>query len=180
MPPFTGFPSAPGSPWSRTSPTYMPSIARRWRSGSSVVSAPRCCTEERRRFLPSCRARCATGSPVAALLAFLPGLAAAIVIHAGFNRLPLPPMVLTAVIMLVLPLLLLFTFERSERAMREWMGAGMDLDMEVLQLVTSEHFTVTRFGSIFASCGRRFPASSSPTCIACFASSSSSPCMRAR
>jgi len=91
------------------------------------------------------------------LIAFLPGLCAAILIHAGFNRLPLPPMVLAAVIMLVLPLLLLFTFDRSERATREWMGAGMDLDIEVLQLVASEHFTVTRFGQYLRELSARFP-----------------------
>jgi RsiW-degrading membrane proteinase PrsW (M82 family) len=90
-------------------------------------------------------------------LAFLPGLAIAIVIHAVFNRLPLPPVILTAVIMLVLPVLLLFTFERSEHAIREWMGAGMDLDMEVLQLVTSEHFSVTRFGEYLRELRARFP-----------------------
>jgi RsiW-degrading membrane proteinase PrsW (M82 family) len=91
------------------------------------------------------------------LLVFLPGLLAAIVIHAAFNRLPLPPMVLAALIMMVLPLLLLFTFDRSERATREWMGAGMDLDFEVLQLVASEHFTMTRFGQYLQELGARFP-----------------------
>jgi RsiW-degrading membrane proteinase PrsW (M82 family) len=95
--------------------------------------------------------------PRRAAVAFLPGLAAAIVVHAAFNRLPLPPMVLTAVIMFVLPLLLLFTFERSERAIREWMGAGMDLDLEVLRLVTSEHFPVTRFGQYLSELRARFP-----------------------
>jgi RsiW-degrading membrane proteinase PrsW (M82 family) len=95
--------------------------------------------------------------PRRGVLAFLPGLAIAIVIHALFNRLPLPPMILTAVIMLVLPILLLFTFERSEHAIREWMGAGMDLDIEVLQLVTSEHFTVTRFGQYLRELRARFP-----------------------
>jgi len=95
--------------------------------------------------------------PRRGVLAFVPGLALAIVIHALFNRLPLPPMILTAVIMLVLPILLLFTFERSERAIREWMGAGMDLDIEVLQLVTSEHFTVTRFGQYLRELRARFP-----------------------
>jgi len=92
--------------------------------------------------------------PVAA---FLPGLAAAIAIHAGFNALPFPPMILAALIMLVLPLLLLFTFDRSERAIREWMGAGMDLDIEVLQLITSEHFAVTRFGQYLRELRERFP-----------------------
>ena len=90
-------------------------------------------------------------------VAFLPGLAAAIVIHSGFNHLPLPPMVQAAVVMLVLPLLLLFVFDRSERATREWMGAGMDLDIEVLQLVASETFTLTRFGQYLQELRSRFP-----------------------
>jgi len=92
------------------------------------------------------------------ILSFLPGLAAAIAIHAGFNALPLPPMILTALILLVLPLLLLLTFDRSERAIREWMGAGMDLDVELLQLVTSDSFTVTRFGQYLRELSERFPA----------------------
>ena len=90
-------------------------------------------------------------------MAFLPGLAAAIVIHSAFNHLPLPPMVLAATMMLVLPLILLFVFDRSERATREWMGAGMDLDIEVLQLVASEHFTLTRFGQYLQELRARFP-----------------------
>lgn len=91
------------------------------------------------------------------IVGFLPGLAAAILIHAGFNALPLPPMILAALTMLVLPLLLLFTFDRSERAIRDWMGAGMDLDFEVLQLVTSEHFALTRFGQYLTELRARFP-----------------------
>jgi RsiW-degrading membrane proteinase PrsW (M82 family) len=89
-------------------------------------------------------------------VAFLPGLAAAIVVHSGFNHLPLPPVVLAAVVMLVLPLMILFVFDRSERATREWMGAGMDLDIEVLQLVASEHFTLTRFGQYLQELRSRF------------------------
>jgi RsiW-degrading membrane proteinase PrsW (M82 family) len=89
--------------------------------------------------------------------AFLPGLAAAIAVHSGFNQLPLPPVVLAAVVMLVLPLLILFVFDRSERATREWMGAGMDLDIQVLQLVASEHFRVTRFGQYLQELRARFP-----------------------
>jgi RsiW-degrading membrane proteinase PrsW (M82 family) len=89
-------------------------------------------------------------------VAFLPGLAAAIVVHSGFNHLPLPPVVLAAVVMLMLPLMILFVFDRSERATREWMGAGMDLDIEVLQLVASEHFTLTRFGQYLQELRSRF------------------------
>jgi RsiW-degrading membrane proteinase PrsW (M82 family) len=90
--------------------------------------------------------------------AFIPPLLVAIVIHSAFNHLPLPPAGLTAVIMLVLPLLLIAVFDRSELATREWMGAGMDLDIEVLQLVGSEHFALTRFGQYLEELRSRFPA----------------------
>ena len=81
----------------------------------------------------------------------------AIVVHGTFNRLLLPPLAQTALIVAVLPLLMLVVFERSERVTREWVGAGLDLDVELLQLVTSEHFEVTRFASYLRSLRERFP-----------------------
>ena len=51
----------------------------------------------------------------------------------------------------------LCVFDRSERATREWVGAGLDLDLEVLQLVVSEHFGVTRFGQYLHELRARFP-----------------------
>ena len=48
-------------------------------------------------------------------------------------------------------------FDRSERATREWVSAGLDLDLEVLQLVVSEHFGVTRFGQYLQELRARFP-----------------------
>jgi RsiW-degrading membrane proteinase PrsW (M82 family) len=89
---------------------------------------------------------------------FLPPLVPAIAIHSAFNHLPLPPAALSGVILIVLPLLLIAVFDRSERATREWMGAGMDLDIEVLQLVASEHFGLTRFGQYLQELRSRFPA----------------------
>src|SRR6476620_9612488 len=47
---------------------------------------------------------------------------------------------------IVLPLIVMTVFERSERATREWVGSGLDLDLELLQLVLSEHFQMTRLG----------------------------------
>ncbi len=89
-------------------------------------------------------------------LAFLPPLLAAIAIHSAFNHVPLPPAGLTAVIMIALPLLLIGVFDRSERATREWMGTGMDLDIEVLHLVGSGHFALTRFGQYLQELRSRF------------------------
>jgi RsiW-degrading membrane proteinase PrsW (M82 family) len=80
-------------------------------------------------------------------LAVLPGWALAAAMHSAYNHLLVSPLVATALLLIVLPLLVLAVFERSNRATREWVGAGLDLDLELLQLVTSEHFQVTRFGS---------------------------------
>jgi RsiW-degrading membrane proteinase PrsW (M82 family) len=88
---------------------------------------------------------------------FLPGLAAAIVIHSVFNHLPLPPLAMTGVLMLVLPLIMLIVFERNERATRDWVVAGLDLDVDLLSLVTSEHFATTHFGSYLRELRTRFP-----------------------
>lgn len=88
---------------------------------------------------------------------FLPGLALAIVIHSAFNHLLLPAVAQTAVMLIVLPLLVVWVFDRSERATREWVGPGLDLDLELLQLVTSEDFHATRFGQFLRALRSRFP-----------------------
>jgi hypothetical protein len=78
-------------------------------------------------------------------------------VHVAFNQVPLPPIALTALIMVALPLLLTLVFERSERVTREWVGAGLDLDIELLHLVTSEFFGATRIASYLQELRARFP-----------------------
>ena len=84
-------------------------------------------------------------------------LAAAVAIHSAFNHTWLPPVIQAAVMVLLLPMLVLLVFERSERATREWVGGGLDLDVELLQLVGSEHFIHTRFGQYLLELRSRFP-----------------------
>jgi RsiW-degrading membrane proteinase PrsW (M82 family) len=91
--------------------------------------------------------------PVAAAAPFL----AAVVIHSAFNHEFLPPAIQAGVMLLLLPLLVLAVFERSERGTREWIGAGLDLDVELLNLVSSEHFVHTRFGQYLVELRTRFP-----------------------
>ena len=93
----------------------------------------------------------------AVALAMSAPLAAAVVIHSGFNHTFLPPVIQAAVMLLLLPVLVLLVFERSERATREWVGGGLDLDVELLQLVGSEHFIHTRFGQYLLELRSRFP-----------------------
>jgi RsiW-degrading membrane proteinase PrsW (M82 family) len=90
-------------------------------------------------------------------LAFVPGWAAAVVIHSTFNHRLLPPVAQTLVILIVLPLLVLWVFARSERATRDWIGAGMDLDVELLNLVGSEDFAFTHFGRYLQELRARVP-----------------------
>jgi len=88
---------------------------------------------------------------------FWPGWATAVVIHSAFNHVLLPPVAMTALLLIILPLIVIQVFQRSETTTREWVGAGLDLDMELLQLVQSEAFGFTRFGSYLRELQRSFP-----------------------
>ena len=88
---------------------------------------------------------------------FAPGALAAIALHAVYNQFVLPPVVATLLLLAVLPPLVLATFDRSERSTREWMSAGLDLDVELLKLVLSEDFGQTRLGAYLHELRSRFP-----------------------
>jgi protease PrsW len=90
-------------------------------------------------------------------LAFLPGWTAAVGLHAMFNHRLLPMIAQVLVLLISLPLLVLWVFARSERATREWVGAGLDLDVELLALVASESFILTPFGRYLRELRARMP-----------------------
>ncbi|HJZ72941.1 MAG TPA: PrsW family glutamic-type intramembrane protease [Vicinamibacterales bacterium] len=89
--------------------------------------------------------------------AFLPGWIAAVAIHAAFNIAILPPVMNMLLLLLVVPLIVVRVFDWSERSTRDWVGAGLDLDVELLDLVTSEHFHETHFASYLQRLRTRFP-----------------------
>jgi RsiW-degrading membrane proteinase PrsW (M82 family) len=89
-------------------------------------------------------------------VALLPGLGLAVAIHSAFNHLPLPPLAMTALLLVVLPLVILTVYQRSEAATREWVGAGLDLDLQLLDLIRSDAFVFTRFGRYLHELRRRF------------------------
>ena len=95
--------------------------------------------------------------PERGAMALLPALAVPVVLHSAFNHFPMPPVVQTCVLLVVLPAVVTFAFERSERATREWVGEGMDLDVELLNLVTSPSFGQTRLGQYLVELRARFP-----------------------
>lgn len=87
----------------------------------------------------------------------LPGWAVAVMLHATYNRALVSPLLAAAVLLFVVPLVVLAVFERSGRLTREWVGDGMDLDVELLALMRSSEFGGTRLGRYLAQLQSRFP-----------------------
>ena len=90
-------------------------------------------------------------------LAIAAALSAAIAFHSLFNHFPMPPIMAALVLLVALPTIVTIVFSRSERATREWVGEGMDLDVELLGLLTSPAFGRTRLGSYLVQLRDRFP-----------------------
>jgi RsiW-degrading membrane proteinase PrsW (M82 family) len=84
------------------------------------------------------------------------GIALAIGIHSAYNHLLLPPLAATIVLLVALPLLLMFIFDRGEKAAGEWVGAGLDSDLGRLQSLVSQEFHTTNFGAYFLELKSRF------------------------
>lgn len=99
----------------------------------------------------------ASTRPQPGLSVFIPGALAAIAIHALYNQFVLPPVVATLLLLAALPPLVLLTFSRSEHSTRDWMSAGLDLDVELLRLVLSDDFGQTRLGAYLHELRSRFP-----------------------
>jgi len=95
--------------------------------------------------------------PRAGLLVVVPGWILAVGLHATYNRALVSPLLAAAVLLFVVPLAVLAVFDRSERLTREWIGDGLDLDVELLALMRSPHFGNTRLGRYLAELRSRFP-----------------------
>ena len=80
-------------------------------------------------------------------LPIVPGVALAVITHSIYNHLLAFPAAGAVIMLLALPVVVVAVFERSEQATREWVGAGLDLDLTLLQLVISDGFQATRFGT---------------------------------
>ena len=86
----------------------------------------------------------------------LPGLLLASAAHSLFNHLVLNPLVSTAAMLVAMPLLVGLVFERSDKATRDWLGVGLDTDVELLDSIESGHVEDTPAGTYLSSL-KRFP-----------------------
>jgi RsiW-degrading membrane proteinase PrsW (M82 family) len=87
---------------------------------------------------------------------FLPGLLVAIVVHSLFNHFVLGPLMSTAVLLIALPILVFVVFQRSEAATMQWLGTGMDSDLEVIELISTGTISSSSIGRYLESLRDRF------------------------
>jgi RsiW-degrading membrane proteinase PrsW (M82 family) len=94
--------------------------------------------------------------PTKGRLALLPGLLIAVTIHSVFNHFLLAPLVNTALVLVILPLLFMVIFDRSDKSLSEWLGTGFDADTELLELINSGALSVSRVGLYLQSLRQKF------------------------
>ena len=99
----------------------------------------------------------ARGPPSGAGIAVaLPGLAVAVAIHSLYNHFILPPVLATLLLFVTLPVLLVAVFARSEKGTREWLAAGFDSEVDLLQTTLAQDVSQTRVGRYLLSLKTRF------------------------
>jgi RsiW-degrading membrane proteinase PrsW (M82 family) len=86
----------------------------------------------------------------------VPGLVLAVVLHSLYNHFLLNPILATALIVLVFPLIAVVVFRESERVARAWVGEGFDSDQELLAAVAAGRVSGTPAGEYITTLRSRF------------------------
>jgi RsiW-degrading membrane proteinase PrsW (M82 family) len=86
----------------------------------------------------------------------LPGLAVAAVMHSLYNHFLFQPLLATALIVLIFPWICILVFQQSERGTRDWLGAGFDIDQELLRAMRAGQVGATPVGEYLATVRDRF------------------------
>ena len=94
--------------------------------------------------------------PTRGKLALVPGFVFAVLVHSVFNHFFFTPVINTALVLGLLPLVFVLVFERSDRSVSEWLGAGFDADTELLELINSGEFSVSKVGMYLQSLREKF------------------------
>jgi hypothetical protein len=89
---------------------------------------------------------------------YLPGLAAAIVLHSAFNHLAAAPLVATLGMLLVLPAVFLLIFAKSEHKIHAWLLQDYESHESLLAEIRSGQFANSDAGRLIADLAARFDA----------------------
>ncbi len=85
-------------------------------------------------------------------------VALATIVHAAFNRFMTAPVLATAIMVIVLPLLMVLVYRRGERRLHAWLGRGFDRDVELLALIKDGQVRSTPLGKYLVSLRENFRA----------------------
>jgi protease PrsW len=91
-----------------------------------------------------------------AFFAILPGLLAAILLHALFNLFIFPPLTSALIVLLILPPLFIMIFKHSEQTTRNWLGTGLDSDMEILRILMAGSLSQSKLGDYLHTIQEKF------------------------
>ena len=94
--------------------------------------------------------------PTKGWAAMLPGLLIAAITHSVFNHFFFTPIINTALVLGILPLLFTLIFDRSDKALSDWLGAGFDADTELLELINSGELSTSKVGLYLQSLREKF------------------------
>ena len=79
-------------------------------------------------------------------VAFIPGLLVASFVHSMFNHFFFSPLYNAVTVLVVLPVLMVAVYRESERAVASWLDVGFDADTELLELINSGNFSMSKVG----------------------------------
>ena len=86
----------------------------------------------------------------------LPGFILAALLHSAFNHFLFAPMLSTVGVLVLLPPVLLFVFQKSEASLRKWLAVDFDADTELLELINSGDFSNSKIGRYLDSIREHF------------------------
>lgn len=90
------------------------------------------------------------------VLAIFPGLIAAFLIHSVFNHFFLNPFLQTALIFIVLPLVFVVVFQRSNSVLQNWLEIEFNSEVEMLRMIRQGKISHTKAGDYLISLKQHF------------------------
>ena len=87
---------------------------------------------------------------------FVAGFLFAAALHSGFNHCVLPPLQMTALLLVIPPVVFIAVFDRSARATRAWLGTGFDKNAELLEMITTGDIQTTPVGQYLRALQQHF------------------------
>ena len=105
--------------------------------------------------------------PDVGLSALLPGFLTAVALHTGFNYLLVRPALATFAVLVVLPSVIYLVFRHSERALRDWLDADLDSNVQLLESINTGTFLESNPGRYVQSLRERFRGESLADMLCC-------------